>query len=163
MKNSEFCEIFSRILWPKFNENSRQVTMSLNVKSKTFCWKILLIFIKIGKIFVKNSDKRWMKSTEFTLFSRKFTPRYLPVKNENQKNLFNSIFYAGQAFNDTSLNSLRWKYQSAKIALTKNPFEYIVPPSTNGVEKLGNNNNRDLKRPLKTLICSDIATIIYLH
>ena len=28
----------------------------------------------------------------------KVKPRYLPVKNENQKNLFNSIFYAGQAF-----------------------------------------------------------------
>ena len=39
-----------------------------------------------------------MKSTEFTLFSQKFKPRYLPVKNENQKNIFNSIFYAAQAF-----------------------------------------------------------------
>ena len=28
----------------------------------------------------------------------KVKPIYLPVKNENQKNLFNSIFYAGQAF-----------------------------------------------------------------
>ena len=57
----------------------------------------LLNFIKIGEILVKNSDKRWMKSTEFTLFSQKFKPRYLPVKNE-KKNLFNSILYAGQAF-----------------------------------------------------------------
>ena len=60
--------------------------------------KIFLNFIKIGEILVKNAEKRWMKSTEFTLFSRKFKPRYLPVKNENQKNLFNSTFYAGQAF-----------------------------------------------------------------
>ena len=55
-------------------------------------------FIKNGKILIKNSEKRWMKSMEFTLFSRKFKPRYLRVKNENKKNLFNSIFYAGQAF-----------------------------------------------------------------
>ena len=39
-----------------------------------------------------------MKSTEFNLFSQKFKPRYLPVKNENQKSQFNSIFYARQAF-----------------------------------------------------------------
>ena len=64
----------------------------------TFSWKFFLNFIKIGQILVKNSEKRWMKSTEFTLFSRKFKPRYLPVKNENQKNFFNSIFYAEQAF-----------------------------------------------------------------
>ena len=82
----------------KFNENSQQYILSLNVKSTTFSRKILLNFIKIGEILVKNSEKRWTKSTEFTLFSQKFKPRYLPVKNENQKNLFNSIFYAGQAF-----------------------------------------------------------------
>ena len=51
--------------------------------------KIKNIFIKnfmknfIGEILVKNSEKMGMKSTEFTLFSRKFKPRYLPVKNEN--------------------------------------------------------------------------------
>ena len=39
-----------------------------------------------------------MNSTQFTLFSQKFKPRYFPVKNENQINVFNSIFYAGQAF-----------------------------------------------------------------
>ena len=60
--------------------------------------KLFIKFYQIGEIFVKNSEKRWMKSKEITLFSRKFKPRYLPVKNENQKNLFNSIFYAGQAF-----------------------------------------------------------------
>ena len=53
---------------------------------------MLLNFIKIGEILVKTSEKRWKKSTEFTLFSRKFKPQYLPVKNENQKNLFSSIF-----------------------------------------------------------------------
>ena len=54
--------------------------------------------IKIGEILFKNSEKRWMKSTEFTLFCRKFKSRYLPVKNENQENLFHPIFYAAQAF-----------------------------------------------------------------
>ena len=99
MKKSVFCEIFSRNLWPKkSNENSRQNILSLNVKSTTFFWKFLLNLIKIGEILGKNSEKSWMKSTEFTLFSRKFKPRYLPVNNENQKNLFNSIFYAGRAF-----------------------------------------------------------------
>ena len=45
-------------------------------------------FIKIGEFLVKNSETWWMKSTEFTLFSRKFKPRYLPVGNENQKKIF---------------------------------------------------------------------------
>ena len=97
-KNLDFVKFLDRIVTKNFNENSRQCILSLKVKSTTFSWKILLNFIKIGEILVKNSEKRWMKSTEFTLFSRKFKPRYLPVKNENRKNLFNSIFYAGQAF-----------------------------------------------------------------
>ena len=59
---------------------------------------MLLNFIKIGEVLVNISEKRWLKSTEFTLFSQKFKPWYLPVKNKNQKNLFYSIFYAGQAF-----------------------------------------------------------------
>ena len=93
MKKSEFLKYLAGICdKKKFNENSRQYILSLNVKSTTFSWKIVLNFIKIGEILIKNSEKRWMKSTEFTLFSRKFKPRYLPVKNENQKNLFNSIF-----------------------------------------------------------------------
>ena len=79
MKKYEFSEILAGICDKKFNENSRQYYSSLNVKSTTFSWKILLNFIKIGEIFVKNSEKRWMKSTEFTLFSRKFKPRHLPV------------------------------------------------------------------------------------
>ena len=67
---------------------------------------------KINNIFMKNFIKFFQNWRNFsqkfrkkvneingiTLFSRKFKPRYLPVKNENQKNLFNSIFYAGQAF-----------------------------------------------------------------
>ena len=48
-----------------------------------------------------------MKSTEFTLFSRKFKPQYLPVKNENKKNLLNPYFTRDKLSNDTSLNSLR--------------------------------------------------------
>ena len=61
-----------------------------------------------------------MKSTEFTLFSRKFNPRYLPVKNENQKKK-NLIPYStlDKLSNDTSLKSLRWIYRSAKIDWTK--------------------------------------------
>ena len=58
MKKSEFCEIYSRNLWPKkFNENSRQYLLSLNIKSTTFFCKNLLNFIKIGEILVKNSKK----------------------------------------------------------------------------------------------------------
>ena len=63
--------------------------------------KNFIKFYRNGEILVKNSEKRWMKSTEFTLFSRKFKPRYLPVKIESLNldiSLFNSIFYAGQAF-----------------------------------------------------------------
>ena len=57
-----------------------------------------------------------MKSTEFTLFSRKFKPGYLPVKNENQKKIF-LVSYStlDKLSNDTSLNFLRLIYRSAKI------------------------------------------------
>ena len=131
MKKSEFCEIFTRNLWEKkFNENSRQCF--LNVKSTTFSWKIYLNFIKIGEILVQNSEKRWMKSTEFTLFSPKFKPRYLPVKNKNQKIFLIPYSTLDKLSNDTSLNSLRWIYRSAKIDWTKkNPVDYIVPPPLN--------------------------------
>ena len=37
---------------------------------------------------------------------------------------------------DSTYNSLRWLYRSAKIAEQKNPFEYIFPPPT----KVGRNN-----------------------
>ena len=133
MKKAEFCEKFSRNLWQrKFNENSRQYILSLNVKSATFSWKNLLNFIKIGEILVKNSEKMWMKSTELALFSRKFKPRYLPVKNENQKNLFNSILYASQP-----VSTLYDEYiDRPKLTEQKNPFEYIVPAPL----KRGRNN-----------------------
>ena len=97
-KSLNFVKFLARICDKKFNENSRQSILSLNLKSTTFSWKILLNYIKIGEILFKNSEKRWKKLTELTPFCRKFKPRYLPVKNENQKYLFNSIFYAAQAF-----------------------------------------------------------------
>ena len=97
-KSLNFVKYLAGICDKEINERSRQYILSLNVKSTTFSSKILLNFIKIGKILVKKSEKRWMKSTEFTLFSRKFKPRYLPVKIENKNIIFNSIFYAGQAF-----------------------------------------------------------------
>ena len=117
----------------KLNEDNRRCILSLNVKSTTFSWKILLNFIKIGEILVKNYEKRWMESTEFTLFSRKFNPRYLPVTNKNQKNFLIPYSTLDKLSNDTSLNSLRWIYRSAKIDWTKkNPVEYIVPPPSRG-------------------------------
>ena len=111
----------------KFNEYSQQYILSLNVKSTTFSWKIFLNFIKIGELLVKNSEKRWMKSTEFTLFSRKFKPRYLPVKNENKKNFLIPYSTLDKLSNDTSLKSLRWIYRSAKIDWTK-IWVYSSPP-----------------------------------
>ena len=93
--------------------------LSLNVKSTTFSWKILLNFIKIGKNLVKNSEKRWKKSTEFTLFSQKFKPRYLPVKTKIKKIFLIPYSTLDKLSNDTSLNSLRWIYRSAKIDWTK--------------------------------------------
>ena len=48
-----------------------------------------------------------MKSTEFTLFSRKFKPRYLPVKNENKKIFLVPYSTLDKPSNDTSFNSLR--------------------------------------------------------
>ena len=46
------------ILEKKFNEDNRQYILSLKVKSTTFSRKILLNFLKIGEILVKNSEKR---------------------------------------------------------------------------------------------------------
>ena len=100
----------------KFNENSWHFILSLNVKSTAFSWKTLLNFIKIGEILVKNPEKIRMKSMEFALFSRKLKPRYLPVKNENQKKIFIVPYSTlDKLSNDISLNSLRWIYRSAKI------------------------------------------------
>ena len=97
-KSLNFVKLLAGI-WDKKNQWN-QPTMYFVFKRKinNIFIKNLIKVIKIGKILVENSERRWMKSTEFSLFSRKFKPRYLPVKNENHKNLFNSIFYAEQAF-----------------------------------------------------------------
>ena len=60
--------------------------------------KNFIKFYQNWRNFSQKFRKKLMKSTEFTLFSRKFKPRYLPVKIENQKNLLNPMFYAGEAF-----------------------------------------------------------------
>ena len=120
MKKSGFDAIFSR--------NLRQ-TKSLKIadiiffvfkrKINNIFLKILLNFIKISKILVKNSGKKWMRLTEFTLFSQKFKPRYLPFEKENQKKILIPYSTLDKLSNDTSLNSLRWIYRSAKIDWTK--------------------------------------------
>ena len=43
--------IFFMLVSEFVSENSRQCILSLNVKSTTFSWKILLNFIKIGEIY----------------------------------------------------------------------------------------------------------------
>ena len=136
-KSLSFVKFLARICDKKFNENSRQCILSLNVKSTTFSWKVWLNFFEIGEILIKNSEKWWLKSTEFTLFSRKFKPRYPLLKNENQKIFLILYSTLEKLSNDTSLNSLRWIYRSAKINWTKkNPVQYIVPPPL----KRGRNN-----------------------
>ena len=121
----------------KINENSPQCILSLSVKSTTFSCTILLNLIKIGELLVKNSEKSWMKSTEFTLFSRKFKPRYLPIKNENQKNFLIPYSTLDKLSNDTSLNSLRWIYRSAKIDWTKKTqLSIYFLPAQEGSEQL---------------------------
>ena len=78
-----------------------------------------------------------MKSTEFTLFSRKFKPRYLPVKNENQKN-FQSHILRWTSFLMIPVSTLYDEYiDRPKLTEQKNPFEYIVlPPPQEGSEQL---------------------------
>ena len=57
---------------------------------------------------------------EFTLFSRKFKHRYLPIRNENQKIFLIPYSTLDKHSNDTSLNSLQWIYRSAKTDRKKN-------------------------------------------
>ena len=97
MKKSEFCEIFCRNLWQKNSMKIDEMYFVFKRKINNIFMKNFIKFYQNWQNFSQKFRKRWMKSTEFTLFSRKFKPQYLPVKNET-KNLFNSIFYAGQAF-----------------------------------------------------------------
>ena len=73
-----------------------------------------------------------MKSTEFTLFSRKFKPRYLPGQ----------AFYILRwtSFLMIPVSTLYDEYiDLPKLTEQKNPFEYIVPPPP--PLKRGRNNN----------------------
>ena len=99
----------------------------------------------MGEILVKISEKMWMKSTEFTLFSRKFKPRYLPVKNENQKIFLIPYSTLDKLSNGTSLNSLRWIYRSAKIDWTKKTqLSIYFPPPSRGVGTIKINSLQNL-------------------
>ena len=53
----EFCQIFGKNFGKKLNKNSRQYFLFLKLKSKTFSWKTLTNFSKIGETLVKNSEK----------------------------------------------------------------------------------------------------------
>ena len=66
-----------------------------------------------------------------------------------QKTKFRKIFFIpfsamDRLFNDTTQNSLRWIYRSAKIVWTKKTVEYIVPPPSRGVGTISNNSNRSM-------------------
>ena len=73
-----------------------------------------------------------MKSMEFTLFSRKFTPRYLPVKNEKLKKSFFHIL-RWTSFLMIPVSTLHDEYIDRPKLTEQNPFEYIVPPPSRGV------------------------------
>ena len=154
-------KFLARICDKKIIENSRQCILSLIVKSSTLSYKILLNFIKICEILVKNSEKRWMKSTEFTLFSRKFKPRYLPVKNENQKIFLIPYSTLDKLSNDTSLNSLRWIYRSAKIDWTKkNSWVYSSSPLKRGRNNECSSMNFGNREYLKkSIVCKNVQNI----
>ena len=59
--------------------------------------KKFIKFYQNWRNFSQKFRKKVNEINDFTLFSRNFKPRYLPVKNENEKNLFISIFYGRQA------------------------------------------------------------------
>ena len=132
MKRSEFCEIFSRNLWQKkFNENSRQCILCLNVKSTTFSWKILLNFIKIGEILFKISEKgEWnQRNWIYLLENLNLDIFLLKIFKKINKIFLFSYSTLDKLSNDTSLNSLRLIYRSAKIDWTKKPgWVYNSPP-----------------------------------
>ena len=56
--------------------------------------------------FVQKYGKCEQKQRNIVYNSKNLKPRYLPVKNENKKNLFNSIFYTGRAFLMVPLTTL---------------------------------------------------------
>ena len=91
----------------------------------------------------------WIKTGEIGLISTKILSSITPYKKRKLKKIF-LIPYStrDELSNDTSLNSLRWIYRSAKIHETKkNPFEYIVPPSSE--RGRNNNNNIDTNTNIK--------------
>ena len=78
-------------------KNSIKTTDSLKQNQQHFL-ESFFKFLQHWRSFSQKFRKKRIKSTEFTLFSRKFKPRYLPVKKRKSKKSLNSLFYAGQAF-----------------------------------------------------------------
>ena len=60
----------------------------------------------------------WIKTVEY---SHNFKPQQLTVKNEIRKCFLILCFWMYVLSNDTTHNSLRWTYRSAKIDWTKKP------------------------------------------
>ena len=76
-----------------------------------------------------------------TLKVNKIMPNILSLYNSSQENKFKKIFLTliptlDELFNDTPHIPLKWIYRLAKIDWTKNPFEYVAPPT----HKWGRNN-----------------------
>ena len=67
--------------------------MSLKLKSTLLLLTVLTNFSKIHEISEKVNN-----TSEVPLLFTKVQTSITPVKHEIQKNLFNSIFYAGGAF-----------------------------------------------------------------
>ena len=76
-----------------------------------------------------------MKSTEFTLFSRKFKPRYLRQKRKSKKSFYFHILRC-TSFLMIPVSTMGDEYiDRPKLTEQKKPFEYIVPTPQEGSEQ----------------------------
>ena len=109
-------------------------------------------FIKIYQNW-RNFSQKIRKKSEWnqrnSLYFLKFKPQYLPVKTENKKNFLTPFSTLDKLSNDTSLNSLRWIYRSAKIDWTKKRKKPSWVYSSSPLKRCQNNYTKTNHENLK--------------
>ena len=108
-------------------------------KINLFSWKILINFIKIGEVLVKNSEQgEWNQRN--SLYFLKSSNLDISLSKTKIKKIF-LIPYSmlEKVSNDTSLNSLRWIYRSAEIDWTKKKPSWVYSSSPPPPLKRGGN------------------------
>ena len=138
-KSLNFVKFLAGTLWHKNSmKKSRQCILSLNVKSTIFSWKMLLNFIKTGEILVKISEKSKWNQRNSLYFLESLNLDISLSKTKIKKIFLIPYSTLDKLSNDTSLNSLRWIYRSAKIDWTKKKPSWVYsssPPPQEGSEQ----------------------------